>query len=81
MNDKTPVRLNFTGAPSCCALRVETVQHGAERQADSASAMSDGACPDALMEGMAISFAIPCIDASLEGRQQSGEEPPSAHIF
>jgi hypothetical protein len=40
-------------------------------------AESDGACPDALMDDM----ATPCIGASLEGRQQSGEEVPSAQTF
>jgi hypothetical protein len=62
-------------------VTVETVQHGAERQLGPVIATNDGARPDALMEGMAMSFAMPCIDAPLEGRQQSAEELPSTHSF
>ena len=81
VNDTTPLRLNFTGTASCEAVTIETVQHGAETQPASVAATNDGACPDALMEGMAMSFAMPCIDAPLDGRQQSGEELPSTHSF
>jgi hypothetical protein len=57
------------------------MQQGAETQLAPVTAENDGACPDALMEVMAMSFAMPCIDASCEGRQQSGEELPSTHNF
>jgi hypothetical protein len=70
----------LTGAASCCAVTVETVQHGAELQFDPATAESDGACPDAPMDAMA-SFVMLGIGASFEGRQQSMEELPSAQIF
>jgi hypothetical protein len=57
------------------------VQHGAETQLASVVATNDGACKGALTEGMAMPFAMPCIDAPLEGRQQSGEELPLTHSF
>jgi len=65
------------GVAICGLVRAETVQHGPELQLDPTS---DGACPDALMEGMPT-IGMPCIDAPLEGRQQSGAELPSAQIF
>jgi hypothetical protein len=79
-NDTTPLATNFTGVASWGEVMVETVQHPWELQLMAATAESDGACPDALMDAMA-SLDIPGIDASLEGRQQSGTELPSAHIF
>jgi hypothetical protein len=57
------------------------MQHGSDAQPDSIRAKFDGACPDALIDVMAASFDMPGIGASLEGRQQSGEELPSAQIF
>jgi hypothetical protein len=80
VEDATWITPNFTGAASCAAVTVETVQHGAELQFDPAAAESDGACPDAPVNAMAP-FVMPGIGASLEGRQQSMEEPPSAQIF
>jgi hypothetical protein len=77
VNETMLLALNFTGVPNCAAARAETAQHGAEMQLESVCAESDGACPDALMEDM----AVPCIGASLEGRQQSREEVPSAQTF
>ena len=67
---------DFEEAAGIVVGRDETVQQGAERQLVSSAEICDGACPGAFMEGMAASFAIaiPCIDAPLVGRQQSGEE-------
>jgi hypothetical protein len=79
-NDATLLAANFTGAANCGDLTVETVQHGAVLQLGPAAAESDGACPDAPMDAMA-SLDMPGIGASLEGRQQSRVELPSAHIF
>jgi hypothetical protein len=64
---------------SCCAVRIDTVQHGAELQSDGPAAESDGACPDVI--DFIASFDMPLIGASLVGRQQSMVELPSAHIF
>jgi hypothetical protein len=57
-----------------------TAKYGAE-EIQLKSEESDGACPDAPMEGMAALFDMPCIGAPLEGRQQFAEELPSAQIF
>ena len=78
--DNSSIAANFTGAANCGDLTVETVQHGAVLQLVPAAAESDGACPDAPMDAMA-SLDMPGIGASLEGRQQSRVELPSAHIF
>jgi hypothetical protein len=76
----TRLKPNFTGVLSCCAVRIDTVQHGAELQSDAAALESDGACPDALIDVIA-SFDMPLIGASLVGRQQSMVELPSAQTF
>jgi hypothetical protein len=65
---------------SCCAVRIDTVQQGAELQFTAAPAEGDGACPDALIDVIA-SFDMPLIGASLVGRQQSMVELPSAQTF
>jgi hypothetical protein len=59
---------------------VDTEQHGAALQFNAATEESDGACPDALIDGIA-SFDMPLIGASLVGRQQSMVELPSAHTL
>jgi len=61
-------------------VRIDIVQHGAELQLIAATAESDGACPDALIDVIA-SFDMPRIGASLVGRQQSMVELPSAQTF
>jgi hypothetical protein len=81
VNDTTLLTSNFAGVADCGPVTEETVQHGAVMQLAPAGAENDGACPDALMEGMAATFDMPCIGAPLWGRQQSAEELPSAHIF
>lgn len=81
VKETTLSTLNFAGVANCGVEWAETAQHGSELQLNPVSAEGDGACPDALMEGMATSFDMPRIGASLEGRQQSVEELPSAHIF
>ncbi len=68
------------GVAICGLVRANIVQHGSELQLDPLSAGFDGACPDALMEGTPA-IGMPCIDAPLEGRQQSGAELPSAQTF
>jgi hypothetical protein len=80
VNDTTLLATNLTVAASGGDVMVETVRHSGELQLDPATAESDGACPDALMEAMA-SLDMPGIGASLEGRQQSRVELPSAQIF
>lgn len=80
VKDTTLSTLNFPGVANCGVERADTVQQGPELQLDPVCAMSDGACPDALMEGMPT-IDMPCIDAPCEGRQQSMEELPSTQTF
>jgi len=58
-------------------------QHGWELQVGGVGRICDGACPDALIGGIAVvlAMAMPSIGASFAGRQQSGEEVPSAQTL
>jgi hypothetical protein len=70
---------DLTEVAGSVVKRPETVQHGSESQLDCNGSSCDGACPDTPIPGIAI--AMPCIGALFAGRQQSGEEVPSAQTL